>query len=203
MRSRLILSSIAVAALVAACAAPKTLGQAGKLTLDSKASSLSAIAIKNGKVPVKVDFPGLKGWARSDGQAELSIPLTKMSTGNEPRDANVKNYFFELGKDAGFATATFRLSKLDADVSGLADGQSLSATAQGSLSLHGAAVDLSGPLSFTRKGRSLNVSLGEGWAILIDKTSLVEPLKNLNKNCPQPHNVGNEVKLQGSLVFKL
>ena len=203
MKTRTYLGALAVGLVALACAAPKTLGQAGRLSLDSKASSLSAVAIKNGKVPVKVDFPGLKGWAQPSGQAELSIPLSELSTGNEPRDANVKNYFFELGKVADFATATFRLSKLDADISGLADGQSLSATAQGSLSLHGASVDLSGPLAFARKGRSVTVSLGDGWAVLIDKTSLVEPLKNLNKNCPQPHNVGNEVKLQGSLVFKL
>lgn len=203
MRDRIILGALAVAVAAAACAAPKSLDRAGRLELDPVASSLSAVAIKNGTVPVTLKFPGLQGWADASGLAELRIPLGTLSTGDAARDQNVKSLFFEVEKLADYSSATFKLTKVDASLAGLADGQSLSATAQGSLSLHGASVDLTGPLGFARKGRSLTVSLGEGWAVLIDKTSLVEPLKNLNKNCPQPHNVGNEVKLQGSLVFKI
>jgi polyisoprenoid-binding protein YceI len=202
MKMKTILTAVATLGLAAACAAPQPLAKVGPLHLDTAASSVVAVAVKNGKVEVPVTFSGLQGFAQADGKVEIRIPVGSMSTGNDVRDGNVKKFFFELDKVADFATAVFTLQSLDADVSGLKDGQTLSAGAKGSLSLHGAAVDLAGPLTFSRKGKTLTVTLGEGWAVLIDKTSLVEPLKNLNKNCPQPHVVGNEVKLKGTLVFK-
>jgi polyisoprenoid-binding protein YceI len=180
----------------------KPLASVGRLSLDPAASNLKAVALKNESKEVALSFPGLKGWAQADGQAELSIPVSALSTGDTARDANLKELFFELAKDAGFGQASFKLSKVDADLKGLASGQSAQAKGEGSLSLHGNSVALSGPLSFSRQGGTVTVVLGEGWQVLIDQTNFVEPLKTLNQHCPQPHRVGNVVKIQGTLVFK-
>jgi len=180
----------------------KPLGSVGRLALDPAASTLKAVALKNESKEVALAFPGLSGWAQADGTAELNIPVDTLSTGDAARDANLKQLFFELAKDAGFAKARFTLAKVDADLKGLQSGQTVQGKGEGALSLHGNSVALSGPLSFSRKGGVLTVTLGEGWQVLIDQTNFVEPLKTLNKNCPQPHRVGNVVKIQGSLAFK-
>jgi polyisoprenoid-binding protein YceI len=202
MKKSVLLGLAAVGGLLAACAAPEPLSKLGRLNLDAAASTLSAISVKNDTVEVPVAFSALQGWAEASGKAEIRIPLASMSTGNEGRDANIKKWFFELDKAAGFATATFTLTSLDADVSTLADGQRLSLNARGTLALHGASSELAGPLTLSRQGKTLTVTLGEGWAVLIDKAGMSKPLKALNQNCPQPHKVGNAVKLKGSLVFK-
>lgn len=180
----------------------KPLSTVGRLSLDAAASSLEAVALKNESKEVAVKLPGLSGWAEASGKAELDIAVDKLATGDEARDGNLKNYFFELAKDAGFAKAHFTLGKVDADLDALKSGKPVTAKGQGMLSLHGAGILLSGPLSFSRKGKTVSVTLEEGWQILIDQTNLVAPLKALNKNCPQPHRVGNAVKLKGTLVFK-
>jgi polyisoprenoid-binding protein YceI len=193
---------VTLAFILAACAAGEPGRGPSALKLDPKQSSLTATAIKNEVKPVAVHFPDLEGWADpSTGMAELEIPLTALSTGDLTRDFNVKTLFFETGKSSVFATATFKLSKIDTPVSGLAEGTVITAQGHGSLNLHGAELPLEGPLSFMRQGKALRVQLGDGWVVAIDKTSLVEALANLNKNCPQPHRVGNEVKISGNLVF--
>lgn len=200
-KGALVTGALAVA-LAFGCVSNKPLNTVGRLSLDAAHSSLSAVAIKNEKVPVTVKFPGLSGWAEASGKAELTIPISTLDTGNPARDTNIKDYFFEVAKKADFGSASFKLGKVDTDLATLKSGASVTAPGQGSLSLHGASIDLSGPLTFSRKGNSVTVTLGEGWEISIDKTNLVKPLKNLNTHCPQPHHVGNVVKLSGSLVFK-
>lgn len=201
-RRKFLVLALPLALLAGACAGPQTPPPATALKLDTTQSSLTATAIKNEVKSVAVNFPGLKGWADpASGSAELQIPLNTLSTGDLTRDANVKNLFFEVGKLESNGSATFKLAKVDLNFSSLADGATVTAIGHGSLSLHGADVALEGPLSFARQGQSIKVHLLDGWAVAIDKTSLVEALANLNKNCPQPHRVGNEVKLSGDLVF--
>lgn len=200
-KSALVTGALA-AALMVGCVSNKPLNTVGRLTLDTAHSNLSAVAIKNEKVPVDVKFPGLSGWAEASGQAELTIPISSLDTGNPERDTNIKDLFFEVAKKAAFGSASFKLDKIETDLSTLKSGQIVTAKGSGSLSLHGASLDLSGLLTFARKGNSVTVTLGEGWEIAINKTSLVQALKNLNKHCPQPHRVGNVVKLGGTLVFK-
>jgi polyisoprenoid-binding protein YceI len=192
----------ALSLILVACAATGPVPGPAALKLDPSQSSLTATAIKNEVKPVAVHFPGLHGWADpSSGVAKLEIPLTTLSTGDLTRDFNVKTLFFETGKLADYGTAGFTLAKVDTTVSGLAEGTVVTAQGHGSLTLHGASLPLEGPLSFIRQGKSLRVHLGDGWVVAIDKTSLVEALANLNKNCPQPHRVGNAVAISGDLVF--
>jgi polyisoprenoid-binding protein YceI len=202
MAKQWMLATLAAAGLWAgACAAPKPPIPAGSLRLDPERSSLTATAIKNEVKAVPVHFPGLSGWADAVlGTAQLDIPLASLVTGDPARDANVRTLFFEVGQ-AAFANARFRLNKVDADLGGLADGRTLTAQAAGVLSLHGADLALEGPISLARDGRTVTVTLGQGWSVAIDKTTLVQALANLNQHCPQPHRVGNVVALSGTLVF--
>lgn len=197
-----LLLALPLALLCGACACPSSGPSSNALKLDDSQSSLTATAIKNESKAVPVHFPGLKGWAdASNGSAELRIPLTTLSTGDLTRDANVKTLFFEVDKLAANGLATFKLNKVDADLSHLAEGVSVTAQGHGSLSLHGAGLDLDGSLTFVQQGKGIKATLGDGWVVPIDKTSLVEALANLNKNCPQPHRVGNSVKISGDFVF--
>lgn len=196
-------SGALVSALALGCVSSKPLGTMGRLTLDPAKSTLSAVAMKNESVPVTVKFPGLSGWADASGQAELSIPISSLDTGNPARDANIKDLFFEVAKKAAFGSATFKLKATDAPVGALKGGQSLATRGEGVLSLHGAEISVAGPLTLKREGKLLKVDLGEeGWTILIDKSGMTTPLKNLNKHCPQPHRVGNKVVVKGTLAFK-
>lgn len=195
--------ALAGLAFAAACAAPKTLpAPAGALKLDPAQSNLTAIAIKNEVKEVPVHFGGLSGWASLDGKGDLQIPLGSLSTGDVARDQNVKTLFFEIGKAAAFASARFQLSSVAADLGKLEEGRTTTALALGSLNLHGASLPLSGPLSFVKEGKTLRATLEKGWSIAIDQTTLGQPLKNMNANCPQPHHVGNSVALTGTLVFE-
>ena len=193
--------SVAAGLLLLACAGGKSPAPAGSLHLDAAHSVLTAIAIKNEVKPVPVHFAGLSGWADPiSGTAELAIPLLSLATGDAARDTNVRTLFFEADQSR-FATARFKLDKVDADLGGMASGQTVTAQAHGSLSLHGADLALEGPLSLWKDGGSVTVTLGQGWSVAITKTSLVAALANLNQHCPQPHRVGNDVALSGSLVF--
>jgi hypothetical protein len=111
--------------------------------------------------------------------------------------------FFEIAKKLEFSTATFKLDSVEQNLLSLGSGQTLATRGEGVLTLHGAKLGMGGPLNFKRKGDTVTVDLGpDGWTILIDRTSLVPALKTLNKNCPQPHRVRNDVTVKGSLVFK-
>lgn len=196
-----LISLLCAALFAGACTKP--LDPQVTLQLDAEASSLSAVAMKNESVPVTLKFKGLSGWALASGQAELSIPLEKLETGDIARDGNIKALFFEIAKKLEFSTATFKLDSVEQGLLGLGNGQVLATRGEGVLTLHGAKLGMGGPLNFKRKGDSVSVDLGEdGWTILIDRTSLVPALKVLNKNCPQPHRVGNAVVVKGTLVFK-
>lgn len=153
-KSALVTGALA-AALMVGCVSNKPLNTVGRLTLDTAHSNLSAVAIKNEKVPVDVKFPGLSGWAEASGQAELTIPISSLDTGNPERDTNIKDLFFEVAKKAAFGSASFKLDKIETDLSTLKSGQIVTAKGSGSLSLHGASLDLSGLLTFARKGPGL------------------------------------------------
>ena len=192
---------VAAGLLMLACADGKIPAPAGSLHLDAARSSLTATAIKNETKPVAVHFMGVSGWADPvGGIAVLEIPLLSLATGDAVRDLNVRTLFFEADQSR-FATARFRLLKVDADLGGLANGITVTAQAHGTLSLHGADLALDGPLSLWKDGGAVTATLGTGWTVAITGTSLVAALANLNQHCPQPHRVGNDVALSGTLVF--
>ncbi|HTB34734.1 MAG TPA: YceI family protein [bacterium] len=198
---RVFLPSLAAGLLMLACAGGHSPAPAGSLHLDAARSTLTATAIKNETKPVAVHFMGVSGWADPvSGTAELEIPLLSLATGDAARDLNVRTLFFEADQSR-FATARFTVQKLDADLAGLAGGATVTTRAHGTLSLHGADLALEGPLSLWKDGGTVTATLGAGWSVAITRTSLVAALANLNQHCPQPHRVGNDVALSGTLVF--
>jgi hypothetical protein len=104
---------------------------------------------------------------------------------------------------SSYATADFKVEKIDADVSGLAQGAALTITTQahGTLTLHGAELELSGPVQMAAEGKTITATLLDGWVVHIDQTNMTRCLARMNRLCPQPHVVANDVPLTGTLVF--
>ena len=196
MKKTLIAALLTLGAISAQAASPV-------YTLDASASTLVAAALKNETKTVEVKFPVLSGSLDlGSGKASVSADLKGLVTGDPARDANVQNLFFEVAKKASFGTATFSWKGKAADLKALKAGESKAVTLSGSLSLHGHKTPLSGPakLSLLADG-SYKASFSD-WVVDISKTQLGAPLAAMNKICPQPHRVANEVKLRGELVFK-
>jgi hypothetical protein len=75
-------------------------------------------------------------------------------------------------------------------------------TLKGELKLHGKTSKLSGPavLSLEADG-SYKVSFS-AWKLSIADLKMGQALAAMNKLCPQPHRVADEVGLDGVLLFK-
>jgi len=202
------MKTLALAALALGLASCKCPNPAAKAMapmaykLDAAHSQLSAVAIKNEVKPVALKFPDLEGGLDAKPfKALLSARLDTLDTGDKGRDANVRNFFFEIAK-TGNDRAMIEVTEIGADLDVLKDGASLATTAKGKLSMHGSSLEISGPLQISRKGSTLSVSFKDAWTINIKSMGMLDALANLNKNCPQPHRVGLDVKLSGELVFQ-
>jgi polyisoprenoid-binding protein YceI len=169
--------------------------------LDKPNSSLQATVTKNESVPVVLKFPQLDGnLALSPLVANLTISIDSLDTGNKDRDTNVKTLFFEVAS-AMNQKAGFALTHLDVDASELKEGQSKEAKGEGTLNLHGAKANLSGPLTLSRSATGYSATFKDSWILNIKDAGMAAQLANLNRACPQPHRVGLDVKLAGNLVF--
>lgn len=193
--------------IVLACAPRQsrtlTPAPAGALLLDGAASSLTATAIKNETIPVAVAFPKLTGWVSLAPalKGELSIDIAALTTGNPGRDQNIAELFFETLKSTSNQSALFRMRGVKDGAFSLKDGEEGSVDVSGTLSLHGGSVVLSGPLLVKRVGAAYTATLGVGWKLNIPTAGMSAALANLNKLCPQPHRVGEDVALAGRLNF--
>ena len=197
--------------IVTACAfllscksgAPVAKVDAGTLVLDKAHSKLTAIAMKNESKAVELHFPDIDGTlSLSPFKARVNVSIDSLDTGDKTRDKNVKTLFFELAQSAMNGKASFELTKLEGDLASLKEGESFPMKGSGTLSLHGAQVALSGPLNVMRMGGgSYRATFSSLWKVNIKDLGMLEPLANLNKNCPQPHRVGLDVALQGELVY--
>lgn len=181
---------------------PTAKGEAHSYVLDAGKSRLSAIAMKNETKAVELRFPSLDGSLElSPLKATVNAAIDKLETGDKTRDSNVKTLFFEVAKSAAFGKAQFVLSRLEGDLAGLKVGDSFPMKGSGTLGLHGASVNLSGPLNVTRLKNGYSANFSSLWTVNIKDAGMSEMLDNLNKNCPQPHRVGLNVALQGELIF--
>jgi polyisoprenoid-binding protein YceI len=174
---------------------------AGSYALDKAHSSLSATVMKNESIPVVLKFPKLDGgMTLSPLGAKISAGIDTLDTGNPVRDNNVRMLFFEV-LTAANRTATFDLKKLEGDPGSLAEGQSLPMKGEGTLSLHGSTVQISGPLTVSKTAQGYSAEFKDAWTINIKDAGMLPQLANLSDACPQPHRVGLNVNLSGSLVF--
>jgi polyisoprenoid-binding protein YceI len=192
-------------AILASCKsnAPMAKSDPGTFVLDKSHSMLTAVAMKNETKAVELHFPGLDGsMTLSPFHATLDVAIDTLDTGDKVRDANVKNYFFEVAKAAMNTKASFELTKLEGDLASLKEGDSFPMKGSGTLNIHGASIPLSGPLSVThRMGGGYSASFNDIWTVNIKDAGMEAQLANLNTNCPQPHRVGLNVAMKGEIVY--
>jgi polyisoprenoid-binding protein YceI len=171
--------------------------------VDAASSTLVASALKNESVTVQVKFPALSGSLdTATGKASVSADLKGLSTGNPARDTNIQTWFFEIAKKASFGTATFSWTGKPADLAALKAGVASDVTLTGELSLHGSKTKIGGPAQLTLMADGSYLASFSGWVIDIKKIKMGSALASMNKLCPQPHRVANDVHLKGDLVFK-
>ncbi len=168
--------------------------------LDASASTLTASALKNESVTVAVKFPALTGSLDpATGKASVTADLKSLETGNPARNTNIETLFFEVAKKAAYGSATFTWK---GNVSALTAGTPLDVTLTGELKLHGTKTKIGGPATVSLLADGSYKASFSGWKLDIDALKLSGPLAAMNKICPQPHRVANEVGLKGDLVFK-
>ncbi|MDA0679276.1 MAG: YceI family protein [Proteobacteria bacterium] len=108
-------------------------------TLNSDASTLSFVSTKAVNVAEVSQFTSLSGGIDSSGMVEVSIALASVNTGIELRDDRMREMLFETAK---FTSATMTASVDAAMLGELAVGDSMEATVNGKLALHGETSDL-------------------------------------------------------------
>jgi polyisoprenoid-binding protein YceI len=171
--------------------------------LDASASTLTASALKNESVTVAVKFPVLSGELDpATGKATVTADLKGLETGNPARNTNIETLFFEVAKKAAFGQASFSWKGKPADLAALKVGAPVAVTLTGQLLLHGSKTKLSGPATLSVLDNGSYEASFSDWKLDIKALKLAEPLAAMNKICPQPHRVANEVGLKGDLVFK-
>jgi polyisoprenoid-binding protein YceI len=172
-------------------------------SLDAAASTLTASALKNESVTVKVNFPVLSGTLDlGSGKASVSTDLKGLQSGNPVRDTNIQTLFFEVAKKAAYGTASFSWKGKAKDLKALVAGTPQNVTLNGELSLHGSKTKLGGPAVLSLQADGSYKASFSGWTVDVQKSKLGKVMAAMNKVCPQPHRVGNEVGLAGELVFR-
>ncbi len=117
--------------------------------LDSTASKLNFVSIKNDTTGELHSFSSLVGYIGETGKAELTIDLNSVQTLIAVRDERMREMLFETVK---FPSATVR-AQLDPDVLAVAaEGGVLSAELPITLSLHGKEKSLTVPVVIVGEG---------------------------------------------------
>lgn len=140
--------------LVAVACAGMHHAHTGTLSLIPAASSVHFIGIKNNAAAVPGSFSGLAGeldLAKRSGWLEVSIG--SLDTGLEPRDLNIRSFFFESDSHP---TARFDVAAVSGDWPHR--GESLGVTLEGTLTLHGNAQAISIPATVARQKGGLRIS---------------------------------------------
>ncbi len=119
----------------------------GNWALDVAGSRLTYVSIKAGEVAEANRFPRLSGSVTSDGTASLEIDLASVDTGAELRDERMRDIFFEV-TDNPKATVTAKLDP--AAFAGLAKGQSITRPLKASVTIKGAASEITTEVLVTR-----------------------------------------------------
>lgn len=116
-------------------------------TLDSEASSLSFVSIKNDAIAEVHHFTDLSGAVSDKGIATLTIGLASVETGIPIRNERMQKLLFET---SDFAEATASLSVDMTALAALGTGEDLALDSEVSLKLHGISTTLPAKLLVTR-----------------------------------------------------
>ena len=135
--------AVSAALVLAGCGAgdaPQANGEASALstdaawTLDSDASRIAFVSIKDGEVIETHYFPELVGRVSPGGESLVEIPLDRVQTKIDIRDERMREMFFDTSR---FPVATIRASVATDALSALAIGERVRQPLTGMLSLHG------------------------------------------------------------------
>ena len=121
----------------------------GAWEVDSAASRLSYVSIKQGEIAETNTFETVTGSVTGAGEAMVEIDLASVSTGVDIRNERMRDIFFSVA-DNPKATV---IAKVDpASFEALAIGESADTTLDGTLSLAGVEAPFQAEVSVTRAG---------------------------------------------------
>lgn len=121
----------------------------GAWEVDSAASRLSYVSIKQGEIAETNTFETVTGSVTGAGEAMVEIDLASVSTGVDIRNERMRDIFFSVA-DNPKATVTAKVDP--ATFEALAIGESADTTLDGTLSLAGVEAPFQAEVSVTRAG---------------------------------------------------
>jgi len=121
----------------------------GAWKVDSEASELSYVSIKQGEIAEANTFETVTGSVSAEGTASIEIDLASVSTGVDIRDERMRDIFFVVA-DNPTATVTAQVDPAAFEALGL--GESTSTALDGTLSLAGVEAPFQAEVSVTRVG---------------------------------------------------
>ena len=121
----------------------------GAWEVDSAASRLSYVSIKQGEIAETNTFETVTGSVTGAGEAMVEIDLASVSTGVDIRNERMRDIFFSVA-DNPKATVTATVDP--ASFEALAIGESADTTIDGTLSLAGVEAPFQAEVSVTRAG---------------------------------------------------
>jgi len=118
-------------------------------TVDTEASELSYVSIKQGEIAEANTFENVSGSVTAEGAATIEIDLASVSTGVDIRDERMRDIFFVVANNPK-ATVTAQIDPAAFEALGV--GESADTTLDGTLSLTGVEAPFQAEVSVTRAG---------------------------------------------------
>jgi len=145
------LAAVATVALTACSVAPAEAPAVTGTTwtVDTDASELSYVSIKQGEIAEANTFENLTGSITAEGAATIEIDLASVSTGVDIRDERMRDIFFVVANNPK-ATVTAQVDPAAFEALGV--GESADTTLDGTLSLTGVEAPFQAEVSVTRAG---------------------------------------------------
>lgn len=176
---------------VAACSgapteAPSLTGM--QWTVDSDASELSYVSIKQGEIAEANTFEDVSGSVSADGAATIEIDLASVSTGVDIRDERMRDIFFVVANNPK-ATVSAKVDPATFEALGV--GESADTTLDGTLSLAGVEAPFQAEVSVTRAGPDRVIAVTDKPVIveagrfeLVDELGQLQELAGLDAITP-------------------
>ena len=118
-------------------------------SVDSEASELSYVSIKQGEIAEANTFETVTGSVTAEGFATIDIDLSSVSTGVDIRNERMRDIFFAVASNPS-ATVTAQVDPAAFEALGV--GESADTTLDGTLSLVGVEAPFQAEVSVTRAG---------------------------------------------------
>lgn len=135
----------------------------GAWSVDSEASELAYVSIKQGEIAEINSFDTVTGNISAEGAAEISIDLSSVSTGVDIRDERMRDVFFVVADNpTATVTATIDPSAFEA----LGVGDSTTTVLDGTVSIKGVEAPFRTDVTVTRAGEDRVLAVSDAPVIL-------------------------------------